>query len=105
MKFSVIPYIGSLLACFAGFLNEPPLMLNGKMLGRLSYILNLLHFAFFILFVLLYGQDNDFYIIPLVLQTGFLVADIWDETNDVLTNADHVTFKEFFEFMKCKTKK
>ncbi|CAL6110758.1 Conserved_hypothetical protein [Hexamita inflata] len=97
MKYSAIPYIGSLIGCITNYLNGPPLIVSGEIQEPLPYWLNYLHLGSFMVFVVLFGLNNIYYIIPLVIWVILFVLDTWEEAEDYLADESSIIKQTIFK--------
>ncbi|CAL5997291.1 Conserved_hypothetical protein [Hexamita inflata] len=84
MKYSAIPYVGSIVGCIAGYINNPPYIIEGKPEETIEYVKSWLMLAGFLAFVFLFGSGNKWYWIPLSEWIILFIYDTWDEVQDFL---------------------
>ena len=94
----MIPFIGPIMSGFCAFLNQPPLVRQGRLLNWDSYLANFVTYGAFIGVMLCYERGHNAGAIVLLVVTGLLaVYDIVQDVREALNFSFGVRF-----FDNCK---
>lgn len=84
-RYGLIPYLGPIMSGFSGFLNQPPLMRNGKVHNWGAYIANFITYILYAGIVVCYEYRHKAGAIVLFVITAlFAIYDVIQDVREVL---------------------
>ncbi|CAL5997289.1 Conserved_hypothetical protein [Hexamita inflata] len=84
MKYSAIPFVGGVLGCMSGYLNGPPLVIEGLIDDVGEYVKSWANLIAFFAFTMMFGFENKWYWIPLIIWAILFIYDLWDDGIDFM---------------------
>ncbi|CAL6003117.1 Conserved_hypothetical protein [Hexamita inflata] len=100
-KYNVIPFVGPIIAFVFQYLNSPPIIIDGQLQKIFPYFLNYVNLISFFVCLILFGQNNQNYIIFMIIWIFCFIFDVWEESADMLAQNDF-TFKDLINQIKKK---
>jgi len=100
--YSYIPYYGSLIGDFSGFMNGPALVSGGERSLTVSYFVNIIQYVSYMLsaFLFINNSESNIYLIFVVIVIVLAVFDAFEEGKDIIPNSRRLEITDFC----CKKK-